>query len=538
MFRLAMAWLCVATALAAGEPVPEVPPPSETFQALWDSRPIRQQPTYRMVFVRVVGEPTPAGQRQSRIRLTVLADPAQAEPVKPYATVATWYDFSGVDKPPAPGAEVYLVLVHDRAGADGQSDFRLTPMRYALRAPPAPAEGDGRPSGPVSVRQRCFLPVGPPEGPLGRAVTELLLAPPPEPAERLTALLRHASSADSDARDFAASLAAATGIPLPAPPADAEAREAFAALVLSSDDLATRRRLAQAYRVSEADILPDRPETLGRLLNHDDQPTAQAVAANLRHAADRAESLRPLLEPLLTAPVDPPTRRIAVLGALWSWGERALLFESALRALATDAGAARPNSTDRWAALGILLDAGVADAEALILATLDTVRSSVAMEHAVRLRLNAVVPGVLEGPDARKAWTVSRAHAVALLTGEDRGTDFEPYADWWARQRQAGLAEALLAHDFLAPQAQQQARQWVEQLASDRFEQRRHARQALSAIRPVPRALLDALASDDPEVARSARTILEQAQADLATTRRALQIHANQERAVGAHLNH
>lgn len=525
---------CPARSVTAEEPAK----PSVHFQALWARRAyLINQSARQAVVVQATGEPAAGANRQKTLPVRILARLSHRdERFEPADAELTLFEGASAEGLPKPDEGYWIVMTYEVRQGNRPAELRLQSFVYRE------TDQVGR------YRQRNFLPIDSPEGPLVDAIREMIFdwpvdGKPPDPMERM---LHYLGGTARDARDLAASYASVNAMALTASDLDADRRERFAQAVLGTADAPTRRLLAQAYAAAEEDILPNSRPALVGLLGHADAQTFEPVLTyGITGARRRAKDLAPLLRPYLAGPLaagtDPAVeaaRRRAILAGLQGWGREALALRDELEALARGrarfAGVDQPLPIDeRLAALVLLLDADAPAADSLVLETLTEIPSAVAMQYACRHRLNAVVPAVIEAVRAGKLrFSASHSAALALLTGRYPEGNFDRFNKWWQGIEQAGQTDAMLENDFVDADAEARARRLIEQLASSTYEQRAEARRKLAElVQPLPPSLRKAQDSSDPEVARSAREIVSAAGERLEQARRELDAQADRERA-------
>ena len=509
--------LLLSPTAAADEPAPG---PTGLFSSLWAQRHIVQVAHYRLRVVELLS-PKPGAKPTGNVtvHLRLLVDLSQAgkesppQEVKVTANVRPPYGLCGSGG----DGKHYLAMTYNH-NFQSRKIWRLHPVC--------------RPPGPMYY----LIGLDGPGGVLVQVVRELMfgVGPDGKPVKKFERMLHHVRGSTGEGRDFAASFASVNGWGFVGGDDTKGQPDAFARVLLAAKDHTTRRRLARAYSAAAADLLPRDDRLLEQIFHHaDEQVLTPALRDNLRHAAARAGELADLVRAALTGRAGrTPTRKL-VLRALTAWGEKALICQAELRALARAKAAVAPTHADRVTALRILLAADADGAAALARETLVDAPSAVALEYAVRQKLYAVVPAVIRAArDGKLVWSDAHSAALSLLTRSLPGGPFEKFDQWWAQVERAGQADAAVAAGFADPEKAARAARLIDRLGSSVYADRRAARQGLAKLGvAVLPALLDATRHRDPEIASAASHLVAQAKGTLKGCEDRLAAAANAERA-------
>jgi len=361
-----------------------------------------------------------------------------------------------------------------------------------------------------------------------------------KPEGRFQRMLDDIAGKDPQVRDLAACFAGVNGWGYRDDSTTAGQPDAFARALLSANEPKVRGWMAKAYSACSADLLPRDPALLAKVLDHKDKDVrTPALKGGLRSAAARADALVGVIRPRLTGPGCVAERRSLVLDALRAWGKHAAAFVPALKEITLGKAAPPATDLDRVVALRLCLDAECEGSEKLILDTLDTVPSAVALKYAVDHKIYAVVPAIIRAARAdrlmrpgRSSWDDSYGAALVLLTRRFPEGTFEQFSKWWASVEQAGAAQAAVRDGFCDPAARAKARELIAQLGSDRYKVRQAAMEGLRKLGPGAMPELKAASrSSDPEVAASAAGALGDVEAKFRRIAERLDAQARDERA-------
>lgn len=332
----------------------------------------------------------------------------------------------------------------------------------------------------------------------------------PDPLETLERLLE---SPHRSIRILAAQGACNNSVKLNAPDARADT---YARLILEAVDPAVTRHLAKVYFNARADVLPQDPGLLVRLLQVNDAETAEIVSlGGLRYVEDRRERVGRLLAGLL-APDGDATRQVHLLRGMSWWGEEAGVLGETLAALVRAPASTPAEKRRTKLALQLLLASGAEQADAVALEQAAEAPTPVVLEYVVTHELHEAVPKLIEvGRRGRQPWTRPMSIAVALLTGRLGMRSFEEVDAWWREIEQAGQAEQAVENTFAVGDRAAQAAEALDDLDSNDYRRRQAARRKLSTLAtPLPQVIYDAAESPSAEKRLTAQRLIELAQRD------------------------
>ena len=349
--------------------------------------------------------------------------------------------------------------------------------------------------------------------------------------KKFEGMLARIREGDEETRAFAASYAAVNGWGYRASKDQADQPDTLARVLLSTTDATTRGRLAGAYRAAKADLLPRDAALLKKILRHADPNVfTPALRYNLRYAEKRSKDLVGLLREILTAPAAP--MRMDALRALAGWGEPVKVFADELEAVARGRKSLKATTPERLVALQTLLKAKAPSSADLVLATVGSVPSAVALEYAVEQRLHAIVPAIIQAARAGEiAPTPTHLAALSLLTRRFPSGEFKQFDDWWRSIEKAKRGKDMVASGFVDAGESAEARRLIEKLGSDVYRERADAQTKLAAMgtQALP-ALMAATRHDDPAVATAADELVARAEETFRSHRNALAAAAKAER--------
>ena len=521
--------LLLALAAAAPAAPPEKDPPSaeRLFNSLWSKRQIVQAGALKLYMVELDPAQVKAGGATTKLRV-VQPVGWEDKSFKPQDVQARIHVGGGMELADRTGSKRYLALMHHISV--GKID-QWMPIQLG-------GAGDG-----TKPPYRYFLAADGFSEAFWKALNDLMFQLAPEgkggPDGQFQRMLGYLAGKDEQVRDLAACFAGVNGWGYRDDAKAASQPDAFARVLLAAGEPKVRGWMARAYAAAGADLLPRDPGLLERVLSHPDKDVhTPALQGGLRHAAGRADALAGVIRSRLAGAECVGERRSLVLEALTGWGKRAAAFVPPLKEIALGNAAPAPTELDRVTALRLCLDADCDGAEALILDTLETVPSAVALKYAVDHEMHAVVPAVIGSTrKGRIRWSDTHAAAMVLLTRRFPDGRFEQFDAWWASVEKANGTEAAVRGGFSDPAARSRARELIARLSSDRYRIREAAMEELMKLGGGALPELEAASrSANPEVAASASAAAEAAGAQFKSLADRLEAAAGAERAGKAFL--
>ncbi|HET6429181.1 MAG TPA: hypothetical protein VFJ30_12265 [Phycisphaerae bacterium] len=499
--RRCLVLACLLAAGAAAQAQEAGLPVEDMFRCLWARKALFAQAAYRLYEVEVVG-PWPKGSNSMKVKLKLLDD---------------LRDDDASFKPEE--AEINVFVSGNRLLADRRNAKRYLAMLRAYTSGKTKRWSLAN-FGPMVVTaagksttvQYYLVAIDAYGENFWKAFRELVVKPPAGgQAAQFDKMVACLTGDDPEARTLAGCFAGVNGWGYRDGAKTASQPDAFARALLAVKDPKTRALAAQAYGAANADLLPRDPALLQSIFSHADKEVyTPALHNGLRRSVKRAESLTGLIRPALLGPACHVERRTLILSALTAWGEQAGLFAAELEAIARGRAAPPATDLDRVTALRLCLDADCDGADRLVLDTLVTVPSAVALKYAVDNKLYAVVPAVIGAARAGKLqWTETHGAALALLTRRHVDGKFESFDAWWAAVEKAGQGDAAVRDGFPDPDVVARCRELIAQLASPRYRVREAAKVKLCKLGGAALGELEkASRSANPEVAASAAEAL------------------------------
>lgn len=327
----------------------------------------------------------------------------------------------------------------------------------------------------------------------------------PDPLETLQRLLE---SPHRSVRILAAQGACNNSVKLNAPD---ERADAYARRILEAADPAVTRHLAKVYFNARADVLPQDPDLLVRLLRVNDLETAEIISlGGLRYVEERRERVGRLLAGLLE-PDGEVLRQVHLLRGMSWWGEEAAVLGETLAALARTPTATGIQQRRKRLAIQLLLTSGAPQADAVALEQAAEAPTPVVLQYVVANELYAAVPKLIEaGRRGRQPWTRPMSVAVALLTGRLGMRTFEEADAWWREIEQADEEQQMIESGFRGSDRSVEAAEALADLDSHDYRRRQAARRKLSTLgTPLPKVIFDAAESASAEKRLTAQRLIE-----------------------------
>lgn len=469
-----------------------MPAGHELFDQLWPHRGGAGGDAALLGVVRVTGPASPAPGRRIRLPIRVLRSIPHDPQFEPFDTHVL------------PNSSPQELIWPE------QSEQRYLLMLFR---PEHEAENPPEADWLARAEDNAFIPLEGEDPPALDIICELIFSQSAggEEVDRFERLLHYLQSDSQTEREFAIRFLTRYNEHQIPDPNNPDHVERFAQAMLTVRDAEARTRMGMIYSVSGADMIPADPNLLLALVR---QPggfiSRNVLSGNLRHAGDRAEQLQPVLHELLVGPGKDASRSLMSMTALVHWGERALVLEPELRAIALHEtpASAEERVMAVWLLLRLYDDEPAAELAMRTLAVSPTVTGLKLLVDRGRYDL---VPAVIEAVRAgRLNWTDSHAKALAILTGQPGEMSFDDFDRWWAGVESQGRVEESLADGFGDAGRDERVAELLGQLVSPSFEQRQQARAALLAMQAASQSPVLAQAAESPraEVAETARLVL------------------------------